>query len=35
LMMQKIRMVQEILGTGMKTISEKEKGIAKKLRYFE
>lgn len=34
-MMQQIRAVPGILGTGMKTVSEKEKGIAKKLRYFE
>lgn len=35
LMMQQIRAVPEILGSGIMTISEKEKGIAKKLRYFE
>jgi len=35
LMMQQIRAVPGILGSGMKTISEKEIGIAKKLRYFE
>lgn len=34
-LMQQVRAVPGILGTGMKTISEKEKGIAKKLRYFE
>lgn len=35
LMMQQIKAVPEILGDGMKTFSEKEQGIAKKLRYFE
>ena len=35
LMMQQIRAVPGILGNGMKTVSEKERGIAKKLRYFE
>ena len=35
LMMQQIRAVPGILGNGMKTVSEKEKGIATKLRYFE
>ena len=35
LMMQQIRSVPGILGNAMKTVSEKEKGIAKKLRYFE
>jgi N-acetylneuraminate synthase len=35
LMMQQIRAVPEILGNGIKSVSEKERGIAKKLRYFE
>lgn len=35
LMMQQIHSVSGILGTGMKSVSDKEKGIAKKLRYFE
>jgi len=35
LMMQQIRAVPEILGSSMKTVSEKEREIAKKLRYFE
>ncbi len=34
-LIQQARAVPGILGTGMKTVSEKEKGIAKKLRYFE
>jgi len=35
LLMEQVRAVPGILGTGMKAVSEKEKGIAKKLRYFE
>jgi len=35
LMMQQIRAVPEILGNGMKSRSDKEQIIAKKLRYFE
>ena len=34
-MMEQIRAVPGILGTGMKSVSDKEKAIAKKLRYFE
>jgi N-acetylneuraminate synthase len=34
-LMGEIRKVQEILGDGEKRISEKELGVAKKLRYFE
>ncbi|MFA4848323.1 MAG: N-acetylneuraminate synthase family protein [Methanoregula sp.] len=35
LMMQQIRAVPGILGSGVKEVSDKEMGIAKKLRYFE
>lgn len=35
LMMEQIRAVPEILGNGVKSVSDKELGIAKKLRYFE
>jgi len=34
-LMGEIRKVQEILGDGEKRVSEKELGVAKKLRYFE
>ena len=35
MMMHQIRAIPEILGKGVKSFSEKELGIAKKLRYFE
>jgi len=34
-LVREIRKVQDILGDGEKTVSQKEKEIAKKLRYFD